>query len=256
MVKIKNRHIIRVFLCLLFLDVSFNCKKKTKIMRNFDIDIIALNSDAYNNTYKPLIANLNAGSLNKVVQLMENNPNDGGGQKKMSNIKIHFDDVFESTTSPELEEKIFQSVAEKYKNSPNNETFREKIDIDILQPVLFFTSSEYFREKFQSDLFYHPPLVISGIFKPFYNELNIKVSDKIEFINPFTPFLENIETDGQIYHVILKKAMVSQIKGLFDDIQDRTLKEHPEIKNDFIFLNDMFQKALSNEVIIVMRLMS
>jgi hypothetical protein len=208
-------------------------------IRDWDISIRVVNKDDYTKTFRPLLKDsINHEAFIDLINRMK-------GEALKEN---HSRNRFSLTQLFDLSDiKIIQKQAE-FKSTVDSYITEGKLktthlDFDILQYLFSYTSSEYFKESFYIDLAYHPPVELSPVFANALAEINKANSKEVTFINPFLPYCEDLEEEGQIYHAIVSKHILNLT---YAELQKKNSSEDEDLR----YLLEVFEKGVKGQVII------
>lgn len=249
MTIVKNKQAF--FLIIIFVGSLFSCSHRKEVMRNYDINIIVLNKHAYQEVFRKLIDGISVSSLHEIVGRM-NGVIDGKSETALNAEKFSFDELYDTDTLRDLREQAFREVSAKYFKYQNDSMLRSQLDVDILQPILFFTASAHFSDKFYLELAYHPPMELSKVFTPFFQEYGKAQPVLIELVNPYEPMAANLAEMGAVYHVLLKPEMIAILQKELEN-KESTLKNPKEIKEDIDFLKETFKSGMLGESLVVLQ---
>lgn len=226
--------------------------EKENVMRNSDIGLIIINKGDFENRFIPIVQNFNEQVFYSVLNSMKEQlklSNNFNSRLQIGDHNISFEEIHSIDDSSLLfKKKILEEVIEKY--APQKiDSLDRMVDIDILQPMLFYTSAEYFKDKFYHDLLYYPPLEFTIIFNKIDVEANKPASSEVEFINPYYPLCNDLEEEGQIYHLILKKEMLIKLKGELHQMKATGMGK--KMAYDFAFLEHVLNEAIHEKILVI-----
>jgi hypothetical protein len=249
----NRRNDTKYFIIIAIVIFLFSCSKRKPVMRNHDINIIVLNKNAYEEQFKKFTNTISTSSFRDMIDKMLNIKK-GTDEILINKNSVSFSEFYEVEILDTLQQNVFVEVAEKYKTITNDSILKTKLDIDILQPILFYTAAEYFNSKYYCDLAYHPPVELSNTFKSVLQEYGKSESNLIEFVNPYEPLAKDVADKGGIYHIALTKEMLTILQRELQH-QKENIKNSSEISNDLSYLNEIFSKGIKSESIIIMQFM-
>lgn len=222
-------------------------------IRNEEISFLFINKSDFEDKFRPLVKDLDKEKLISILSKMEASLKDSGStslsQSKGEYYLGYLYDFDDSVLT--LKKRIFAEISEKYKSSEISNTKKE-LEIDILQPILFFLASDAGKNEFYADLQYHPSMELSTLFDSIDEEFNNADPINIEYINPYSPLCEGLEDVDQIYHAVVKKKLVEgvliKLKNKLEKVRDSNIEG--ELKG----LIAIFTDALNDKVLVVRQL--
>jgi hypothetical protein len=164
-------------------------------MRNLDISIIVLDKVAYEQDFKKLTNSIDVLSFREITSKMINESAESN-EITVAEKAIRFGQIYKADEMNDLQKMAFKESVEKYEHIQNDSVLKSQLDFDVLQPILYYTSARYFKNKFYLDLAYHPPFELSKVFEPFFKEFGAAQPTMIELINPFAPMMEDVFESG------------------------------------------------------------
>lgn len=246
-------HKLIIYSIFLFLASGCEHKKDNMQIRNEEVSFLFINKSDFENKFKPFVKDLNKERFISMLFEMEQTLKDSGStsfsQAKGKDDLDYLYDFDDSVLT--LKKQIFTEISEKYKSSDISNSKKE-IEIDVLQPILFFNASDVGKTVFYSDLQYHPSMELSMLFDSIDEEVNKPDSANIEYINPYSPLCEGLEDVDQIYHAVIKKKLVESVleklKNKIKSVND------PRIEGELKVLIEIFTDALNDKVLVIRQL--
>lgn len=230
-----------------------SCAKKKSIMRNLDVSIIVLDKVAYEKDFKKLTNSINLQSFQEITSKMKD-VNVEANEIMIAGKAIRFGQIYKADEMSDLHKIAFKESVERYEQIQNDSELRSQLDFDVLQPLLYYTSSRYFKDKFYLDLAYHPPFELSKVFEPFFKEFGAAQPTMIELVNPYAPMMEHIFDSGGIYYVALKPELLIILQQRLEQMV-RTVSNAKELECDVLFLKEIIESGIKNESLIIMQVM-
>lgn len=252
--KQKNSLLIVWILVFIFL---YSCTSKNEnIMRNRDIGFMVINKDHFENNFRGIVQDFNEQAFYSIVKEMDQQLNKSDTVTEKLEIKRHdisFETLYDVDDSSFFyKKKILEEVIQKYITGRTDTLMSGKVGIDILQPILFYTSSAFFRDKFYYDLLYYPPVEFKTLFNIVEKEASKSTSSEVEYFNPYYPLCERLEEDDQIYHLILKKEMLVKLKDKLMQMK-ATFVSEKKLECDLVFLEYILDEAMEDQFLLIMQ---